>query len=110
KAVTVENRGEIITGEVVKVDDVVQYDDDGALRVAGASSHGIFAQSVGGSGGAGGNANSINMILGQSCSDVCPQSPRTNVSLRVSVGGSGGLAGDGGDVTVTNAGTITTLG
>ena len=110
KAVTVENRGEIVTGEVVKVDDIPQYDEDGTLRVAGASSHGIFAQSVGGSGGVGGNANSINMILGKGCGDVCPPESRTNVSLRVSVGGSGGLAGDGGAVTVTNAGTITTLG
>ncbi|HQZ12004.1 MAG TPA: hypothetical protein PK286_03885 [Devosia sp.] len=110
KKVIVENRGAIVTGEVVKVNGVEQYDEDGALRVAGASAHGIFAQSVGGGGGAGGNANSISMILGRGCGEACPPDPAVNVSMRVSVGGKGGDGSDGGEVTVTNSGSITTLG
>ena len=62
-----------------------------ALGTTGDGSHGIFAQSVGGGGGTGGEA-----IL-------------TNVG-KVGIGGMGGASGKGGNVTVTNSGSITTTG
>jgi hypothetical protein len=57
----------------------------GSIATAGSKSDGIFAQSVGGSGGSGSNAGGL-----------------------VAVGGSGSKAGDGGVVTVENYGSIST--
>jgi len=59
----------------------------GVITTQGTKSDGIFAQSVGGSGGSGSNAYGL-----------------------VSVGGSGAHAGNGGAVTVENFGTISTAG
>ena len=61
------------------------------IVTTGTSSHGIFAQSVGGGGGVGGAAY------------------LTNVG-KIGIGGLGGAAGDGGAVNVVNNGDITTLG
>jgi hypothetical protein len=57
------------------------------LSTAGAASHGVLAQSIGGGGGAGATGGGL-----------------------VAVGGDAGAAGDGGDVTVATAATITTRG
>ncbi len=65
------------------------------LSTQGVASFGIMAQSVGGGGGEGSMAGTVDGSL---------------KSLGVGVGGSGAGAGDGGTVTVTNNGLITTTG
>jgi hypothetical protein len=65
----------------------VRNGSTGLITTLGTQSDGIFAQSVGGSGGSGSNANGL-----------------------VAVGGGGSHAGNGGAVTVENYGTISTSG
>jgi hypothetical protein len=65
----------------------VTVDNSGALTVGGADAFGIFAQSVGGSGGDGGT-----------------------VAGTIAVGGGGGTGGDGGNVNVTNTGSVSMTG
>jgi hypothetical protein len=77
----------------------VIVDNAGVIDTAGDSAHGIFAQSLGGGGGNGGLAIAANMIIGAS----------GNTPL-ITIGGFGGSGGDGGPVTVTNSGSITTRG
>ena len=77
----------------------VIVDNRGVIDTAGDSAHGIFAQSLGGGGGNGGMAIAGNMIIGAS----------GNTPL-ITIGGFGGSGGDGGPVTVTNSGSITTRG
>jgi uncharacterized protein YhjY with autotransporter beta-barrel domain len=64
----------------------VTVTNNGIITTLGAGSHGIFAESVGGGGGSSG----------------------FNISNLVNIGGSGGSSGDGGTVTVTNEGGIST--
>ncbi len=71
----------------------------GGITTHGKDAHGIFAQSVGGGGGAGGMAIAGTLGLGAN-----------NVDVSFSVGGKGGGGGIGKKVTVKNAGTITTTG
>ena len=84
-AVTVVNDGIIITG-----------DPDEAQ--AGQNAHGILAQSIGGSGGAGGFSGSF--TFGTTNSNM----------LSVSVGGFGGTGNDAGHVDVTNNGDVVVFG
>ena len=63
-----------------------------SIITSGEMAYGIFAQSIGGGGGGGGNVVSGSVLIS------------------ASVGGTGGAAGSGGDVDVTNAGSITTHG
>ncbi|MEP9386446.1 autotransporter outer membrane beta-barrel domain-containing protein [Mesorhizobium sp. KR9-304] len=63
----------------------------GAIITHGERAHGVVAQSVGGGGGYGGDANG-------------------KVANSLAIGGIGGEGGNGGDVTVTRTGTITTTG
>jgi len=75
--------------------------NEGLIRTSGRESFGIFAQSVGGGGGAGGSAThdaGSNTFLG-TLSDV-----------QIVVGGSGAASGHGGTVHVQQAGNVTTLG
>jgi hypothetical protein len=65
--------------------------DTATISTTGNAAHGIFAQSVGGGGGTGGQAY------------------LTNVG-KIGIGGLGGAAGDGGSVTVVNNGDIVTQG
>jgi len=72
------------------------------LQTSGDRSSGIWAQSVGGSGGAGGDylqANIQSVAAG-----------KTSRSFSVNVGGTGGTGATGGGVTVTNSARIQTLG
>jgi len=69
---------------------------DASIITAGASSHGIHAQSLGGGGGSGGNV--YNLILGAAYSGS------------LAVGGDAGGGGDGSAVNINNGSTITTLG
>jgi outer membrane autotransporter protein len=62
----------------------------GGIKTAGEKSHGIFAQSIGGGGGTGGNAN-------------------IGIAFKIGFGGAGGSGGDGGKVTVENSAAISTL-
>ena len=70
---------------------VVSVNNDGAIVINGQNSIGILAQSVGGGGGVAGAA------LGAS-------------GVSVNIGGQGGATGKGGDVTVTNTGSIVIVG
>jgi hypothetical protein len=69
--------------------------NDGLIDTSGAGAHGILAQSVGGGGGNGALAASLNAAFG---------APSRSPVL--AVGGVGGDGGDGGRVDVTNTGTI----
>jgi hypothetical protein len=80
----------------------------------GIGSHGIFAQSIGGGGGTGGDARS--MILSIDPSNWGPEQPELpdpmsiSVGATLSVGGSGGTAADGGAVNIYNHQRIVTRG
>lgn len=97
----------------------------------GGDSHGIVAQSVGGGGGIGGNADptaallsSVQKLLDQGAGtyinnvgandyfgdDNDDDSSTNTYTASIAVGGAGGGGGDGGDVSVTNTGNITTFG
>ncbi|MGE5177206.1 MAG: hypothetical protein ACM3JJ_12655 [Hyphomicrobiales bacterium] len=69
----------------------VTVTNGGDIATHGLTSHGIFAQSVGGGGGQGGEANAGLVSV-------------------FSLGGKGGAAGDGGAVRIGNSGTILTTG
>ncbi|TPN86481.1 hypothetical protein FJ987_06310 [Mesorhizobium sp. CU2] len=98
--VTVNNHGTIETGL-----DTHTVDAEGNEIVTGNSAYGIFAQSIGGGGGIGGRANSINVLVGKG---DAPPGAETNIAMSVAVGGNGGGAGNGGHVKVTNDGNIIT--
>lgn len=66
------------------------------ITTAGANSHGIFAQSVGGGGGSGGFAIAGTLGVG--------------VAGSIAIGGSGGTGGGGSNVVVLSEGSISTLG
>jgi len=102
KDVTVNNHGNIETGLITTNTDIA-----GDTVTTGNSAYGIFAQSIGGGGGIGGRANSINVLVGKG---EAPPDALINVAMSIAVGGQGGAAGDGGHVTVTNDGSITTNG
>ncbi|UDL89223.1 hypothetical protein LGH82_29830 [Mesorhizobium sp. PAMC28654] len=98
--VTVHNYGSIETGL-----DTQTVDAEGDPIITGNSAYGIFAQSIGGGGGIGGRANSINVLVGKG---DAPPDAQTNIAMSVAVGGDGGGAGNGGHVAVTNSGDIVT--
>jgi len=101
--VTVTNLGTIVTGSI--------YTNESDLSVVmGGDSFGIFAQSIGGGGGAGGTSDAAaNIDIVGQVEDALNQ-PGSMYSADISVGGSGGAGGDGGVVQVTNEGSIQTLG
>ncbi|WP_267356588.1 MULTISPECIES: autotransporter outer membrane beta-barrel domain-containing protein [unclassified Methylobacterium] len=72
----------------------------GTVRTSGDSASGIEAMSIGGGGGSGGGATATANTL----------SLRQNIAVTRGVGGTGGGGGTGGEVTVTQAGSITTGG
>ncbi len=88
-----------------------------AITTHGQSASGIYAQSIGGGGGSGGNA-----VLGSKgmFPNPIPLGPETPFSvfdqskflktLSIAIGGGGGAAGNGGTVLVTNDGSITVTG
>ncbi|WP_217570755.1 hypothetical protein [Mesorhizobium sp. GbtcB19] len=102
KDVTVNNHGNIETGLITTDTDIA-----GDTVTTGNSAYGIFAQSIGGGGGIGGRAHSLNVLVGKG---EAPPDALINVAMSVAVGGQGGAAGDGGHVVVTNDGSITTNG
>ncbi|MDT2020475.1 hypothetical protein [Methylocella sp. CPCC 101449] len=97
----------------------VIVNNTGTVTTRGDNSPGIIAQSIGGGGGNGGGVekplSSLLSDLDQSTQDlingILKLVPyQASGAISFSVGGRGGAAGDGGSVTVTNAGTIVTLG
>ena len=72
------------------------------IDTTGGASNGIYAQSIGGNGGAGGMA--VNVFA----NFVSTSSDNFQGTVDVTVGGSGGSGQDAGEVSVTNTGTITT--
>jgi hypothetical protein len=100
KDVTVNNYGRIETGN-----NTGTVDAEGNPVITGNNAYGIFAQSIGGGGGIGGRANSINVLVGKG---DAPPDALTNIAMSIAVGGNGGAAGNGGVVRVTNSGEIIT--
>ncbi|MEZ5865971.1 MAG: hypothetical protein R3D25_18570 [Geminicoccaceae bacterium] len=87
----------------------VQITNTGGVSTWGNNSHGLFASSVGGSGGSGGSAATLALnCKQQNCRSDDKNDPPTgsNYNLQVGVGGNGGGGSHGGDVTITNYGTI----
>ena len=102
--------------------DTVSVTNDGAITTSGTGSYGIYAQSTGGGGGTGGGGSmgleyvlpdaQVNEVLGyiKTVASSGLSNGRSFQSLSLTVGGQGGSSGDGGDVTVTNTGSVTTSG
>ncbi|WP_132030241.1 autotransporter outer membrane beta-barrel domain-containing protein [Aquabacter spiritensis] len=82
-------------GGAGNVGGTVKVDNFGLIRTEGDMSYGVFAQSIGGGGGQGGLAYSSG-------------SNKTNIGG--TLGGNGGSGNTGGEVKVTNTGSIVTLG
>ncbi len=107
----------------------VNVGNTGTIRTAGLASYGIFAQSVGGGGGSGGNGSpglegwlaeiyedyeKINQVLEsyETIKNIYKKEWKEIFleSWKFDMGGEGGGAGKGGDVIVSNSGTIITDG
>ncbi|WP_116810539.1 autotransporter outer membrane beta-barrel domain-containing protein [Steroidobacter cummioxidans] len=87
----------------------VIVDNQSTIDTYGDRSDGIYAHSVGGGGGDGGNARSFSLLLKQGGGSGGIDQP-PNTSVQTAIGGFGGTANNGGEVTVTNTGAITTTG
>lgn len=87
----------------------VVVDNSSTIDTYGDRSDGIYAHSVGGGGGDGGNARTFSLLLKQGGGTGGVDQP-PNTSIQTAVGGFGGTANNGGEVTVTNTGAITTGG
>jgi len=101
---------------------LVDVTNTGDIVTRGAESHGVMAQSVGGGGGIGGQAqyglsslpsegdlNTIESIIGAGVGVLAGQT-KMYKDLSIVLGGSGGSSGDGGTVVIDNSGSIVTLG
>ena len=101
------------SGGIGQVGGEVTVRNAGALETTEYASHGLFAQSVGGGGGNGGDAGSFQFTLscvrGTSICDGAADS-EGNWQATATVGGSGGKGNDGGKVTVDNGADVTTQG
>ncbi|MGC4014163.1 MAG: autotransporter outer membrane beta-barrel domain-containing protein [Luteolibacter sp.] len=85
----------------------VTVDNTGNITTEGGGAHGIFAQSIGGGGGTGGDAyrayDELTLLRRY-------DRAKFTKNLKIVVGGSGGSSGSGDTVTVNNAGNIVTKG
>lgn len=86
------------TGGDSGVGGAVQIGNAAAITTQSFFATGILAQSIGGSGGSGGNVYTV----------VGAVSPGSAVTLGSALGGNGGTGNEAGTVSVTNSGTITT--
>jgi len=77
----------------------------GGIATSGADADGVLAQSIGGGGGLGGSTGSAS-----SSGLHIRNDKNSKYAFEVGVGGSGGTAADGGAVTLTHSGRITTIG
>ncbi len=90
---------------------VVDVDNDGNILTFGTGSVGIFAQTVGGGGGTGGNSSVSNKELSALFeNDSTVKKQFLSQKYKLALGGFGGKGGIGREVTVTNRGSITTVG
>jgi hypothetical protein len=89
---------------------LVTVDNFGQILTHSDFSNGIFAQSVGGGGGLGGNATTVSLSLTPPPTSVDDLVPTPDMSFHVAIGGDGGAGGIGGAVDVTNEATIVTDG
>ena len=129
-AVTITNSGSITTG--MQLD--LASNNINSLYLSqpiaiGGDSHGIIAQSIGGGGGIGGNADPSASIIGnvqsminQGANDYLiakgvvnffkggEQETEIDYNAKIAVGGKGGGGGAGGNITIANTAPITTFG
>ena len=78
----------------------VNLTNSGLIATMGQDAYGVFAQSVGGGGGDGGTGDAT-----ASSAEAKP-----SMSVAIAVGGHGGTGGTGGAVSLTNSGSIATVG
>ncbi len=89
----------------------VAVENAGGIFTLGDMSDGIRAQSIGGGGGNGGDARGVSLLLNAGSTTLeNNQASGSNWKSAVNVGGTGGSSNDGGIVTVSNSGSITTQG
>lgn len=86
----------------------VRVTNSGNLQTLGTGSNGIIAQSIGGSGGYGGNALAVTASVRPASEGTGKLSDGRTVTL--SIGGNGGNGGNGGTVQVFNTGSVQTTG
>jgi len=88
----------------------VEVINEGTIITEGHFSTGVMAQSVGGAGGAGGDARIIQVDLTADPMDFLPLLDLMSLDVTLVFGGTGGDGGHGGDVDVTNDGDVATSG
>jgi hypothetical protein len=81
----------------------VTVTNSNSIETFGHEAHGIFAQSIGGGGGVAGNVD-------RGFADAIGPIPALNIGIGAAIGQAGGGGGNGGDVTITNSGSIVTHG
>lgn len=89
---------------------MVTVGTSGLIHTTGDFSNGVFAQSVGGGGGTGGNATNVSLSL--TPPPTAPEDfiPTPSANFDLAFGGDGGSGAIGGEVSVSNYGTIATEG
>lgn len=92
------------------VGNTVTVGNAGLIHTQGAYSNAVFAQSVGGGGGAGGDATTVSLSMTPPPGSPSDLIPTPSMSFTLAVGGDGGAGGIGGEISVTNAGSIVTEG
>jgi hypothetical protein len=91
--------------------EAVNVTNTGELETFGTLAYGVFAQSIGGGGGDGGNASVSSKEIGAFLeNDKTEKKQFLSQKYKVAVGGWGGSGGFGGDVTVNNEGDVVTHG
>ncbi len=98
------------SGGLGGIGNTVTVDNTGVIYTQGDWSNGVFAQSVGGGGGFGGDATTVALSLTPPPTSPEDFIPTPDMSFDLAIGGDGGTGGVGGDVTVTNSGTVFTEG
>ncbi len=106
-SVFVINSGKISTGQTL----VASTTGLGYPVTTGGDAVGILAQSIGGGGGVGGSSDPAGGVTTAAMlENLLAGSTPLAYAANVNLGGSGGSGGSGGQVSVTNSGTIQTLG
>ncbi|WP_420408280.1 hypothetical protein [Hoeflea sp.] len=90
--------------------DEVKVDTSGLISTEGQFAIGVAAQSIGGSGGIGGNSESANAAISTGQEEGEPTKAPGGKAVTVSVGGNGGDGGHGGAVSIINGSALTTQG
>ncbi len=79
----------------------IYFDNSGTISTIGSNAFALLAQSVGGGGGNGGDSTAGANLYGNA---------EYTLNSSISLGGSGGVAGDGGQINISNSGSIKTSG